>query len=517
MGFATTVKEEVPCTTNGFKRDNRDNKLFKDLQIKDISGILTDDAVFVWDFDGIPYKCSGMVEEDYIVATNVETGEKLEAKNVTTFWGVGNKVGANSTIGIENIKRLTKGLPELTKDSFTIETKKRLKTKFINSATGRRFKSPKKDENGFIIPGSGDDLSLKKRVNMDLSDVIALMEARIDEVRKQWNVERFLLCLGSGHVFRNDLLLPAPYKGGRSSERPLLLKEARQWVVDTYPSEIAPPNFENDDLVEWYGAKSHKIFKTTNKHKYPIIGEDKDLASNPKLWINYGREGGFFKQPQAVLIQDSSVSVGTLELVQKANTTETKGTGLVWLIMQAFCFGDSSDFYHPYLKLDKSLRSHIKYGQKEAYIDFVNLKTCKEVLQKAVDNMALWFPNGLKYTAHNGIEVDIDTYSWMADVCYPVAYMTRSIDDVADFRKLCNYFKVDVSKVEDNHKPPTLPLQPEQVVRDTIELQRDKLRGMIESASNTKGTKQVLVDNLNDITSNLKELEESLSLFFVQD
>ena len=479
-------------TTNGMQgptihkgawtRDNRNNKLFAELQVKDISTITDENTIAVWDHDGIPFKSAGMVEDDYIVAievdpaltkknndgefeyTMIEGGVTREAKNVTEFWGVGKEVASNSWVGIQNIDREIEGLPLWTKDSFSIDNKKRLKTKFINSKTGERFKNPKRDENGIIIEGTGDDPLLKLKVEQDLSDVVEIMEMRIKEVREQWGIKNFLMCLGQGKVFRDELPLPQPYKGQRSSLRPILLKEARQYILDNYNSEMAPEGVECDDLTEFYAAKGYASYKKTGVFSHIMIAEDKDALSNPKLLINYGRAEGGFKYPQATLIEDSSVSVGTLELRQMSKKTEVKGTGLVWLTAQAFGIGDSADFYSPYSKFPKEMKKHIKHGDVAFYKQYSGLTTPREVLQQAVDNMFEWWPKGLQYTDCHGVEQDIDTFTWM-EVCFSVAYMLRSLKDKTTFKKLCDHFKVDYSKVVDNNIEKVLPFLPEESLR----------------------------------------------------
>lgn len=485
FGEGTTFKE--------WTRDNRDNKLFKDLQVKDISKITNDDTVFVWDFDGVPFRAASMVEEDYLVATNVEDDTTHESKNVTEFWGVGKKVGVNSWVGVQNIEREISDLPLWTKESFTIEKKKRIKSKYINKNTGKRFKK------------ETDNIKDKKKVDQDITDVVEIMEARVREVKAQWGVKNFLMCIGSGEVFRDRLMLPQAYKGQRSPLRPILLKEARQWVIDNYPSEVAPPLFETDDVVEWYGAKSHAIYKKTEIHSHVIIGEDKDLAGNPKLWVNYGRAEGRFKQPQATLIEDSSVSCGTLQLVQKSKTTEVKGTGLKWLVMQAFCIGDQSDNYHGYLKFDKKLREHIKYGQKEAYKEYSRLETGKEILQKAVDNMFMWFEKGIKYKSHTSKEMDIDTFQWM-EICFSVAYMTKSPKDPLTFKKLCDYFKVDYSRLVDNNRPEeTSESEP---TPSNLQSDVDEIITLLSDKSGKAADKRTRLEQGIEMLKQLKLIEE---------
>lgn len=446
---------------SSWTRDNSDNKILKGIQVKDLSKITDENTQYVWDYDGYPYACASLIEDDYILATEINTGTVFEKKTVTEFWGLGKNIATASFLGVENVKREVEGITPWTKEDFTIEKKKRLQTKYINSETGERFKNPKKDTDGKYLEGTGDNLKFKTKVNKDLSDVVEIMNFKVNDVCKQWNIpkDKIIYILGEGTTMRHRTPLPMMYKGSRSgTERPIFLNQARDWVRENLNHEEAAENFESDDIIEHYAAKSTINYNKTGVHSYVCMGIDKDMLSNSKAAINVDKVDGRFKFPQALLIEPSNVSVGELELVQKKTSAEVKGSGLKWLVMQAFCVGDQADFYHPYLKFEKSIRSHIKYGDVTAYKDFVKLKSPLEVLQKAVDNLFSWFPEGLKYTDCHGNWQDIDTFSWM-EMCFKTAYMTRSLDDKTTLKLLCDYFKVDYTKCVGNNIPtPKVPL-----------------------------------------------------------
>lgn len=465
--------------TRVWTRDNRDNKFFKELQIKDLSPYVDENTVFVWDFDGVIWKEASKAEDSYIIAKNLETEEEVEHKNITAFKGRTKKgFGANSWISLENIKREANGLEPYNLEDFEITKHKRLKK------------------------------------GCSLDTVKESIQGYIDDVKQQWGIKNILLCIGEGKTFRDRLPLAVPYKGQRDPNRPLLLKEARQWVLEELKAEMAPEGFENDDVCEWYSNIGWNSYKKTKKFSHVLLAEDKDGWSNPKIYITYTREGNRFKMPQAILIEDVVSNVGTLELVPMTNDTKLVGSGLKWLVQQAFCVGDGADFYHPYLKLPDCYKKEITYGQTQAYKDFVNLNTAQEVLQKAVDNFTLWFKDGVKYTDCHGVDQDFDTLEYM-EVLFSVAYMTRSAEDKTTLKTLLDYFKVNYTKIVGNNKPQVKALADETQIRATITSLREKLSIVAKGAKPVKSEKKDLqIARLDDTVVALGEVEEMLEGFY---
>ena len=58
-----------------FMRDTSDNKIYRSIQVKNIEDYIDKNTIFVWDFDGVPFKASATVEENYIIVTEISTGK----------------------------------------------------------------------------------------------------------------------------------------------------------------------------------------------------------------------------------------------------------------------------------------------------------------------------------------------------------------------------------------------------------------------------------------------------------
>ena len=477
----TTFKMQAKASkkyVDEFMRDTSDNKILSAIQVKNIEDYIDENTIFVWDFDGVPFKASATVEENYIIIKEKDTGKTWELESRTEFKGrVKKGYAATSWIGVENVKREADGLVLWTVDDFEIEDHKRLKK-----------------NQGF------------EQVKDNIKDYISACTG-------QFCIKNLKLVIGSGDCFRHELPFPvgdnpekSGYKGNRAdSAKPLLLKEAREWVTKEYDTEIAVEGYETDDVVEWYAAKGYMDYLKTGKFSYVILSEDKDSGSNPKMWCLYTKEGPKFPNPQPVLIESSSRNIGILELVQMSNSTELKGTGFVWLCAQAFGVGDSADNYHPYLRFPKEIKEGIKYGKTEFYKEFINLKTPKEVLQKCVDNMFLWFPKGIKYLDVHGVKQDVDTLSWM-QTCFAAAYMTRKQGDKTCLKDLLDGFKVDYQKIVDNNKEKILPFKEDEDLRLTIKDIRESIEEIAKVDFKKSDKKDVLVEKLEEKCGKLEQV-----------
>lgn len=402
-----------------FVRVEGDNKLFPQIQVKDISKVTDENTRWKLDGDGIVWKACSAVETLYITIECEKEGIKEDLQGITVFKGLGNNISTDSWLGVENVKREVKGLTPLKPEDFTVTEKNKLNYKT-------------------------EDIAFEQ--------VQIMIRTKLKNLREQFLIDNIDFCIGNSGSFRDSLPLPSKYKGTRSPLRPILLKKVRDWVLSDLKGELSPENYECDDYVEWFGYQGYQDYKKKNIFTFGVIGEDKDMMSNPKLLVNFGTHSGKdnpnkgkFKFPNAWLIPDSGISVGEIDLVVKTKK-EFKASGLVWLMAQAFLIGDSADSYLPL----RHLPVKANYGDVKAYQDFVNLKTPKEVLQKVVDLWSDWLPYGCQYTTFNGVEKDVPTMEVM-NTYFLTAYMTRSDKDSLDWYKLCKAFKVDTSKIVDNN------------------------------------------------------------------
>lgn len=104
----------------------------------------------------------------------------------------------------------------------------------------------------------------------------AILTRMLGEVLAEPWCSDFELCLTGPKNYRNDVAVSEPYKGGRTSEKPLHFYALRQHMVDMGAS-IAD-NEEADDVVVYRYA--------ADPDKYVMVHVDKDLDQAPGYHYN---------------------------------------------------------------------------------------------------------------------------------------------------------------------------------------------------------------------------------------
>lgn len=412
-----TTKDEYDYEDNrGYvkRRVTVDNKYFTNIQVKDVKSLLTEDCVLYIDCDTIPFMAASLQDDNYIEVSHPEWNDVQEFKNKTEFKGASRTEGVinqNSWLGIENMKRVATGKLEYVLSDFTITQKKRLK-----------FEESK-----------------------CLKNIQEYIDDFIDSIKFQADCSNVFCYLGSGDNHRHLLKLPQIYKGNRNDqERPLLLKQAREYVLNNYPSELVV-NREADDRIQQAGFEGWLHYKKTGKFNKFITLIDKDGYQAPCLLFSYNKNGPIWAHPNPVLINSTNEGVGEIEMVG----SDCKCAGLLQICYQ-LCVGDSSDGYSPYLKFDKSMHPEKPYSDASFFKDFFPLKTPKECLQKVVDKFYDFFPKGLKYKAWDETDMHIDTLEWLS-ILFTCVYMLRAENDATNIKMLLDKFNVDYSKITNNH------------------------------------------------------------------
>ncbi|QZI87201.1 hypothetical protein MYOV085v1_p0182 [Vibrio phage 355E48.1] len=432
-GEDTQHKEE-----NKFIRSKKDNSLLPELQIKGDFFDLVDKGAVLWvDADGIPYKTASSVEEDYIEVTLKEQEEDIqegltfkgtfEFKNRTEFKGRarGENISAGSLLSDKNIEREVNGLEPFKLEDFDIISLKRLKY-----------------EDGVTI----DD--------QDFSDSLEVCKYFIDKWLEacliQTQLSKVKLVIGSGITHRHSVLTPHQYKSERPEDRPLLLTEARQYLVDKYDTYITPELFESDEIVDAVAAKDYdKARKTGSKLKVVKSAQDKDAKSKRGILFDWNKSF-HFDNPQCWHIPAFDEGVGHIELKKG----KIKGGGAVFFAYQLL-MEDTADEYSPRKYLPKDFAHFGKgYGDTAFYKDFAPLKTSKEVFQLVVDKYFEWFPYGLQYNAWDRTEVDEDTLSYLQKH-FQLAWMLEGREDKTTVMDILDEFEVDYEKLKGNNKSST--------------------------------------------------------------
>ena len=461
-----------------FVRDETGNKLFKEIQVKDITKYITDETVGCWDYDTPVYKVASSLETKYIrVVCNSDKTVTDDIKNVTTFKGRGKKVSESSWLGLLNVKREMEGKTLLTPEDFTVTELQKLKY-------------------------TDEDKTMEQAK--------ITIYKNIKKIKEQYGLKHLKLLIGSGDNFRNKLPTCRAYKGNRAETlRPLLLKKLRTWVEETLDVEVATAradgeHTEADDHAEYYGNKGYQHYRKEGWFSHVVLSADKDSYNSAKYLIDPSTHTGEsnplrgqFKFPQAMLIEATDRCAGNLELVAKANTSEVKGYGFKFLMYQASLGKDSADNYDALSHLDQGLT----FGSLSAYKALQPCKTAKEALQASIDVFAELLPYGVQYTTHDGIVKDVDTLEYM-NTYFLVAYMLRSAEDTMDFYKLCKAFKVDVSAITDNNSH-TAPVKTYVGSESHVKTVEDLLEDIIKNdfkglKAMKKADKAVVLDTIKD-------------------
>lgn len=488
QGFSHTTggSEDVQGinTKKEFVRDESDNKLFPEIQVKDIRDIITDDCVGAYDFDGVVYRACSNLEKRLIKVTNVEEGIEEVLPNITTFKGRGKNISETSWLGLLNVKRIVDGKEELKAEDFVVEPFQELK--------------------------------MEKEKALEQVKIQIFM--KIKQVKQQYRIPKVKLLLGSGSNFRNELNQVKMYKGGRQETlRPLLLDEIREWVLSELDSEFAEPlpngvKIEADDKSNMYGVLGYKNYKRTGKFDFLEISPDKDApAQSGKLLVNpdtYAGENnplqGKFKFPQAMLIHTTDKCCGDVELVvkggDKTTSKELKGFGFKYLMYQAILGKDQADSYNCLGDLGISL------GDVEAYKILKPLNSAKEVLQVCLDTAYEKLKYGVQYTSHKGEVFDVDTLTYLNEY-FRTAYMLRHNRDALTLFDLCKAMKVDTSKIENNNL-----LSPPVKTYCGNEDHIKELSSLIQSiiSDDMKGCKQLKSAEKNEVFDKIKSKLESI-------
>jgi hypothetical protein len=476
--------------TNVFIRSKRDNKLMMDIQVKDLREICTPDCINVVDADSIAYKSASAVEDDYIFVVNTITKEEHEFKNITEFKGNLRTEGAikeDSWLGGINLNREALGDEPYSLDDFTVEPRKRLRY-----------------EDGVTIDGLHFDDSLEV--------CKYYMDQWIHCIKEQTQIPNYLLVLGQGDNHRHDLPLPHQYKSSRADVlRPLVLKQARKHLLEAHPSEMAQIREEGvsrgteaDEKVDEYGFKGYRHYRKHGKFNYIRSAIDKDAHNSAGILFDYTK-AFVFEYPQAWLIEHRDVYTGSLEMVKG----KVKGSGLKHMCLQLI-EGDSADEYSSKKYLPKDQKPAIKYGASAFYKQFLVLETAKDVLDALVDVYYRMFPEGVKYTSWDEKEMDIDTLTWL-DLNFRCAYMHLKTDDPTRITTWLDQYKIDYSRIKNNHKPSSAPLLDEEGIRDHIEIMREQVKVAKRQSVAVKSEKKDLqITRLNNTEA---EIEILLGMF----
>ncbi len=254
------------------------------------------------DSDTPLFQAAKFVQEDYIIVTNKNTGETMEFKNQTEFWGHFKKKDKGWLSEVNRFLDLS-----FTPDDFTIEECARLKEGMDHL---------KEAEKSF-------DYFVGKLKRYPTDDYRLVMD-------------------GDSENFRKGIAQQVPYKGERK-DKPLLFAEVTEMIKEKYKSKIILAYGEEaDDVCGKLGWENFVHFKKTGKWKHMLAFVDKDLKMIISPYAIYSENGleVYYPTPEScakhfcsqMLSGDSTDNIlglpnFTEEIQEKYSLGKTRGIG----------------------------------------------------------------------------------------------------------------------------------------------------------------------------------------------
>lgn len=351
--------------------------------VENFKDIVTDDVTVALDLDQTCYVAAAGAEKRTIIATHKKSGNTKEFKNVTEFWGRQKNV-VGGWLKDQNITREVKA-----------------------KASGREF-----------TPWDRDDFEITvKQVHEPVENCLHLLKIKINAILSHLGTENGLGVLGGDGNFRLALPTHEIYKGNREdSVRPLLLSKTREYVQKKYGAVVID-GIEADDYLSMLGYKGYLNYKATGKFSHIVASFDKDQVQVPSLLFNTQRDPDErdWKHPLPWLIDDSMGEIW----MEKG---KVKGWGKRFFGYQML-FGDSIDNIKPYQNFDVG-----RFGETSAFRVISPCMNDKEMWTAIIDQYKTWFPDGVEFIDHTGVERKFTAGQW-ASVIFQLVYMKRTEND----------------------------------------------------------------------------------------
>lgn len=351
--------------------------------VENLKDIVTDDVTIVLDLDQTCYVAAAGAEKRTIIATHNKSGRQMEFKNKTEFWG-----RQQTVVG-----------GWLKDQNTNMEAKM--------AAMGREF-----------TPWTRDDFTITdKQYPEPVENCLHLLKIKINAILEHMGTTNGLGVLGGSGNFRLALPTPEIYKGNREDTvRPVLLADTREYVQRKYGAVVID-GIEADDYLTMKQYEGWLHYKKTGKFNYIVASFDKDQVQCPGLIFNTMRDSTErdWKHPLPWLIDESMGEIW----MEKG---KVKGWGQKFFGYQML-FGDQSDNVKPYQSFDK-----IKFGETSAFKVISPCQDEKAMWEAIVNQYKEWFPDGVEFTDHMGVDRKFSAGQW-ASVIFQAVYMKRTPDD----------------------------------------------------------------------------------------
>ena len=267
------------------------------------------------------------------------------------------------------------------------------------------------------------------------ADVVSkILNTTISNIVNHLHAKDYYGYVGRGKVFRHDIAKIRPYKGGRSSLKPVNLQLIEEMLLERFNAKIATDNLEADDFLSIDSYAAWKDWSKTKhqKDRLIVITEDKDALQC----------GGshLFNPTKMTLPFTIKNELGEVSLREDTKAKTITGWGRKFLYSQML-LGDSVDCYSPTALVAKD-NPHKRFGDVACFNLLNKLNTDEECLRAIVEQYKKWYNTPVTFTSHDGCEY---TYTWwdVANEIWALARMKRFVGDDISFSDVLGKFGIE--------------------------------------------------------------------------
>lgn len=254
----------------------------------------------------------------------------------------------------------------------------------------------------------------------DISHAFHAMNTTIDALTKSCQADEVEIYISGDNNFRDLLPLPTKYKFGRSSIKPVQLKDCRDYLIGKKNAVVIHGEETDDKLARrcYDGLKSGGKVKTV---ACTIDGDQNGVAGYMYNWTK-------MREPKLVK------GLGEIELI-KANK-DFDGYGRKFFFAQ-WVLGDSTDSFKPCEIAGKS------FGVVAMYKLLKDCTTDKQCVEAVYNQYKKWYPDEFtEYVDWTGT-AQKKTVIELMDMYAACAHMRRFDGDIFDTQKLLNNLEIE--------------------------------------------------------------------------
>lgn len=252
----------------------------------------------------------------------------------------------------------------------------------------------------------------------DIANAFHAINTCIEAWMKSCKADSYECYLSGDDNFRDSLPLPTKYKSGRSSIKPLQLKDCRAYIEGKHGGVIIHHKEVDDHLAQ----RCHEGLRDKVKTVAVTIDGDQNGVTG---WIY-----NWTKQNEPKLIK----GFGKIELVK--DNKDFDGYGRKFFYAQ-WILGDATDCFKP-CEIAKK-----KFGVVAMYNLLKDCNDDKSAVQAVYDQYKKWYGDSVTYTAWDGTQ-HTKTVIELMDMYAACAHMKRFEDDVFDTAKLLKTLEIEL-------------------------------------------------------------------------